>query len=189
MNDDLIDPAHSQLDHARSSRLLPFACVYKLVILILPTTSPLRNRLIQLERRMWSGIYKITWQNLASLKSWIEMCNETVLQQLKGIEEYKIVNKAINSILAEVQFHSSAQLQLFATTVSAIFAPTVAGNPRNRGREVFEDLLSNDILSSRSRRGEFHSSTSRKATRINFSHSRVVWSASTSASASKRPKI
>ena len=51
---------------------------------------------------MWSGIYKITWQNLASLKSWIEMCNETVLQQLKGVEEYKTVNKAINSILAEV---------------------------------------------------------------------------------------
>ena len=61
---------------------------------------------------MWSGIYKITWQNLASLKSWIEMCNETVLQQLKGVEEYKTVNKAINSILAEVNlyctvYHSS----------------------------------------------------------------------------------
>lgn len=54
---------------------------------------------------MWSGIYKITWQNLASLKSWIEMCNETVLQQLKGVEEYKTVNKAINSILAEVSLY------------------------------------------------------------------------------------
>ena len=54
---------------------------------------------------MWSGIYKITWQNLASLKSWIEMCNETVLQQLKGVEEYKTVNKAINSILAEVNLY------------------------------------------------------------------------------------
>ena len=64
---------------------------------------PLRNRLILLERRMWSGIYKITWQNLASLKSWVEMCNETVMQQLKGVEEYKSVNKAINAILAEVR--------------------------------------------------------------------------------------
>ena len=52
---------------------------------------------------MWSGIYKITWQNLASLKSWVEMCNETVMQQLKGVEEYKSVNKAINAILAEVR--------------------------------------------------------------------------------------
>ena len=68
----------------------------------IPSVRP-RNRLIQLERRMWSGIYKITWQNLASLNSWIEMCNETVLQQLKGVEEYKSVNKAINAILAEVR--------------------------------------------------------------------------------------
>ena len=59
---------------------------------------------------MWSGIYKITWQNLASLKSWVEMCNETVMQQLKGVEEYKSVNKAINAILAEVTKQTTPQL-------------------------------------------------------------------------------
>lgn len=27
-----------------------------------------RNKLVQLERRVWNGIYKITWQNLASIR-------------------------------------------------------------------------------------------------------------------------
>ena len=67
---------------------------------------------------MWSGIYKITWQNLASLKSWVEMCNETVMQQLKGVEEYKSVNKAINAILAEVRKRLTSQ-----RCVGASFSP------------------------------------------------------------------
>ena len=76
---------------------------------------------------MWSGIYKITWQNLASLKSWIEMCNETVLQQLKGVEEYKNINKAINSILAEVQrkqnYYRSYRGRGFIETLHHLMSP------------------------------------------------------------------
>ena len=55
-----------------------------------------RNRLILLERRLWNGIYKITWQNFNSIRSWISMCDETVLQVTKEVLEYKTVNKAIN---------------------------------------------------------------------------------------------
>ncbi len=57
---------------------------------------------MQLERRMWNGVYKITWQNMQSLQSWISMCTETVMQLMKEIVEYKGVNEAINGVLGEV---------------------------------------------------------------------------------------
>lgn len=65
--------------------------------------------MIQLERRMWNGVYKITWQNIPTLQSWVKMCHETVMQLTKEVVEYKSVNSAINELLEQV---SSKMLHL-----------------------------------------------------------------------------
>ena len=66
-----------------------------------------RNRVIQLERRLWNGVYKITWQNLnSSLRSWINMCDETVLVITKEVLDYKNLNKAISSVLKAIESHT-----------------------------------------------------------------------------------
>lgn len=62
-----------------------------------------RNRIIHLERRMWNGIYKITWQRLDTLRSWTTMCDETVLSLTKEVLEYKTVNKAIDILLKTIR--------------------------------------------------------------------------------------
>ncbi|TRY72347.1 hypothetical protein TCAL_08161 [Tigriopus californicus] len=65
-----------------------------------------RNRIIHLERRMWNGIYKITWQRLDTLRSWTTMCDETVLSLTKEVLEYKTVNKAIDILLKTIRRNS-----------------------------------------------------------------------------------
>ena len=49
--------------------------------------------------RFWNGIYKITWTNFATLRSWVNMCEDTALQITKEVIEYKGVNKAIHQII------------------------------------------------------------------------------------------
>ena len=64
-----------------------------------------RNRLLQLERRLWNGVYKITWQSVGTLRSWINMCDETVPFMTKEVLEYKNLNKAISAVLKAIQGH------------------------------------------------------------------------------------
>jgi hypothetical protein len=61
-----------------------------------------RNRLLQLDRRLWNGVYKITWQSTHTLRSWVNMCNETILQSSREVEEYKEVSAAMDQALKAV---------------------------------------------------------------------------------------
>jgi len=61
-----------------------------------------RNRLLMLDRRMWNGVYKITWQSTHTLRSWVNMCNETIISASREVEEYKEVGAAMNQTLTTV---------------------------------------------------------------------------------------
>ena len=58
-----------------------------------------RNRIILLERRMWNGIYKITWPEVKNLRNWVTTCQETVLLVTKEVIEYKNVNYSIHALI------------------------------------------------------------------------------------------
>ena len=56
-----------------------------------------------LDRRIWNGIYRITWQEQNSIAPWVEMCQTTIFHLTRDILEYKRFNSQIQSIMSDMK--------------------------------------------------------------------------------------
>ena len=56
-----------------------------------------------LDRRVWNGIYRITWQEQQSVAPWVEMCQTTIFHLTRDILEYKRFNSQIQSIMSDMK--------------------------------------------------------------------------------------
>ena len=56
-----------------------------------------------MDRRIWNGIYRITWQEQNQIAPWVEMCQTTIFHLTRDILEYKRFNSQIQSIMSDMK--------------------------------------------------------------------------------------
>jgi hypothetical protein len=62
-----------------------------------------RSKVLNLERRIWNGIYKTVWAEQTTVPQWCKMCEETIWQLTREIIEYKTLNASIQVHLNDVK--------------------------------------------------------------------------------------
>ena len=63
----------------------------------------LRSKVLELERRVWNGIYKYTWGEQQQVASWCRSCESTIWKLTREIIEYKKINSSIQNYLKEIR--------------------------------------------------------------------------------------
>ena len=62
-----------------------------------------RGKVLSLERKIWNGIYKLTWSEQAQVVGWCKKCEETIWTLTREIIEYKKMNGVIQGHLNDVK--------------------------------------------------------------------------------------
>ena len=62
-----------------------------------------RGKVLELEKRIWNGIYKQTWGDQTDVSKWCKTCEEIIWKLIREIIEYKKINSTIQLYLNEVQ--------------------------------------------------------------------------------------
>ena len=62
-----------------------------------------RSKILALDRRVWGGIYRITWQEQNQIAPWVEMCQTTIFHLTRDILEYKRFNGQIQNIMSDMK--------------------------------------------------------------------------------------
>ena len=62
-----------------------------------------RGKVLELEKRIWNGIYKQTWGDQTEVSKWCKTCEEIIWKLIREIIEYKKINSTIQLYLNEVQ--------------------------------------------------------------------------------------
>ena len=62
-----------------------------------------RGKVLELERRIWNGIYKQTWGEQTSVAQWCKVCEDSIWRLTREIIEYKKMNAIIQSHLSDIR--------------------------------------------------------------------------------------
>ena len=62
-----------------------------------------RSKVLTLERKIWNGVYKLTWGEQSQVAGWCKMCEDSIWQLIREIIEYKKLNSSIQNLLNDVK--------------------------------------------------------------------------------------
>ena len=62
-----------------------------------------RGKVLELEKRIWNGIYKQTWGEQTAVSHWCKLCEDSIWRLTREIIEYKKMNAIIQTHLSDIR--------------------------------------------------------------------------------------
>ena len=62
-----------------------------------------RSKVLTLERKIWNGVYKMTWGEQSTVAGWAKMCEDSIWGLVREIMDYKKLNCSIQGYLNDVK--------------------------------------------------------------------------------------